>query len=62
MELIDYLEAIRDQKGWSNETLIEQIAMFIEKNDLSEDLEEHLLEEEAEIITEDRAVYQEDDE
>lgn len=60
MELLDYLEAIKEQKGWSNETLLELMAEFIEKNDLSEELEEYLLEESAEIITEDRMVYAEE--
>jgi len=60
MDFIEYLEAIREQKGWSYETLAEQMAVFIEQNDLESDLEEYLLSEEAEIITEDRRVYEDE--
>jgi hypothetical protein len=59
MDLIEYLDAIKEQKGWSDETLIEQMAVFIEGNNLAEELEEHLLDEEPEIITEDRAGFEE---
>tara|TARA_R110001583_G_scaffold131248_4_gene282952 strand:+ start:880 stop:1062 length:183 start_codon:yes stop_codon:yes gene_type:complete len=60
MELIEFLDAIKEQKGWSDESLIEQMAVFIEQNDLSEGLEEHLLDEEAEIISEDRLDFEEE--
>lgn len=60
MELIEFLTAIKEQKGWNDETLIEQMAVFIEDKDLSDDLEERLLDEEAEIITEDRPGYDDD--
>jgi hypothetical protein len=62
MELIDFLDTIKIQKGWSEETLLEQMALFIEMQDLSEELEEHLLSEASEIITEDRQVYDDEDE
>lgn len=62
MELIDFLDTIKIQKGWSEETLLEQMALFIEMQGLSEELEEHLLSEASEIITEDRQVYDDEDE
>jgi hypothetical protein len=57
MDLLVYLEAIRHQKGWSLETLLEQMASFVENKDLSQELEDFLSQEEPEIITEDRYDY-----